>query len=286
MRVYELARDLGLDSKVVLEQAQALGLDVKTASSGLDDESAELLRLAIAGDEPAARCWKPRPSPQKRSRSPRPRSPGRACLSEGGCLGRRVRRVPRCALERDREDPPAPGHAGRVPGSQCRPNLMEEIAESYGFIVDVEETAPRAGSRRATGARRQSRRAEAAATGGDRHGPRRPRQDHPSRHDPQDQRRGRGAGWDHPAHRRLSGRGQRAPGDVHRHPGPRGFHRTAGPRGQHHRHRGPGGRRQRRCHAADASRPSPMPGRPGSRSWSRSTRSTCPAPIRPGCGRS
>ncbi len=54
MRVYELARDLGLDSKVVLEQAQALGLDVKTASSGLDDESAELLRLAIAGDEPEA----------------------------------------------------------------------------------------------------------------------------------------------------------------------------------------------------------------------------------------
>lgn len=48
MRVYELARDLGVDSKEVLEQAQELGLEVKTASSGIDDESAELVRLAFA----------------------------------------------------------------------------------------------------------------------------------------------------------------------------------------------------------------------------------------------
>ena len=32
-RVYELARDLGVDSKDVLEQALELGLEVKTASS-------------------------------------------------------------------------------------------------------------------------------------------------------------------------------------------------------------------------------------------------------------
>ena len=51
MRVYELARELGLDSKEVLEQAQELGLEVKTASSGLDDEGAELIRLAFAPEE-------------------------------------------------------------------------------------------------------------------------------------------------------------------------------------------------------------------------------------------
>jgi translation initiation factor IF-2 len=50
VRVYELARDLGVDSKDLLQQAQDLGIEVKTASSGLDDESAELLRLAVAGD--------------------------------------------------------------------------------------------------------------------------------------------------------------------------------------------------------------------------------------------
>jgi len=52
VRVYELAKDLGIDSKELLLQAHDLGIEVKTASSGLDDESAELLRLAVAGDEP------------------------------------------------------------------------------------------------------------------------------------------------------------------------------------------------------------------------------------------
>ena len=54
MRVYELAREMGLESRDVLEQAQELGLDVKTASSGLDDEGAELVRMAFSSDEPAA----------------------------------------------------------------------------------------------------------------------------------------------------------------------------------------------------------------------------------------
>jgi len=54
MRVYELARDLGVDSKEVLAQAEELGLELKTASSGVDDESAELLRLAFAPEETAA----------------------------------------------------------------------------------------------------------------------------------------------------------------------------------------------------------------------------------------
>ena len=59
MRVYELARDLGMDSKELLQQALDLGIEVKTASSGLDDESAELLRLAVAGEEPAAEVVEP-----------------------------------------------------------------------------------------------------------------------------------------------------------------------------------------------------------------------------------
>ena len=52
MRIYELAREMDLDSKEVLKQALELGLEAKTASSGVDDESADLLRLAFAGDEP------------------------------------------------------------------------------------------------------------------------------------------------------------------------------------------------------------------------------------------
>ena len=45
-RVYELARDLGLESKDVLARAQELGVDVKTASSGLDEDAVALVRLS------------------------------------------------------------------------------------------------------------------------------------------------------------------------------------------------------------------------------------------------
>jgi len=45
-RVYELARDLGLESKDVLARAQELGIEVKTASSGLDEDAVALVRLS------------------------------------------------------------------------------------------------------------------------------------------------------------------------------------------------------------------------------------------------
>ncbi len=47
VRVYELARDLGQDSKDVLERALELGFEVKTASSGLDEEAANLVRTSF-----------------------------------------------------------------------------------------------------------------------------------------------------------------------------------------------------------------------------------------------
>ncbi len=53
-RVYELARDLGVESKEVLERAAELEIDVKTASSGLDDEAERLLRLAFEDAAPPA----------------------------------------------------------------------------------------------------------------------------------------------------------------------------------------------------------------------------------------
>ncbi|RLE12095.1 MAG: translation initiation factor IF-2, partial [Actinobacteria bacterium] len=46
-RVYELARDLGLDSKDVLARAQELDIEVKTASSGLDEGAAALVRMSF-----------------------------------------------------------------------------------------------------------------------------------------------------------------------------------------------------------------------------------------------
>ncbi len=46
LRVYELARELGLDSKDVLARVHELGIEAKTASSGLDEDSLALVRMS------------------------------------------------------------------------------------------------------------------------------------------------------------------------------------------------------------------------------------------------
>ncbi len=51
-RVYELARELGEDSKDVLARAQELGLEVKTASSGLDDDAVALVTKSYGSSAP------------------------------------------------------------------------------------------------------------------------------------------------------------------------------------------------------------------------------------------
>jgi translation initiation factor IF-2 len=66
MRVYELARELGLESKEVLERAVELGIDAKTASSGLDDDSAALIKMSY--EEAAA----PAPPPGDDGVEPEP----------------------------------------------------------------------------------------------------------------------------------------------------------------------------------------------------------------------
>ena len=52
-RIYELARELGLESKEVLARALELGLEVKTASSGLDEDEAGLVRLSYQDESEA-----------------------------------------------------------------------------------------------------------------------------------------------------------------------------------------------------------------------------------------
>ncbi len=47
-RIYELARALDLESKDVLARAQELGFEVKTASSGLEEDEAALVAKSLA----------------------------------------------------------------------------------------------------------------------------------------------------------------------------------------------------------------------------------------------
>ncbi|MDX1447583.1 MAG: translation initiation factor IF-2 [Acidimicrobiia bacterium] len=52
VRIYEIARDLDLESKDVLEKALELGYEVKTASSSVEESDADLIKLAF--EEPSA----------------------------------------------------------------------------------------------------------------------------------------------------------------------------------------------------------------------------------------
>jgi translation initiation factor IF-2 len=164
MRVYELARELGLDSKEVLAQAQDLGVDVKTASSGLDDESAELVRLAFAPEEePVAEEESPEPeaAPEAEEETPKPEAePAKpepapeveetpdegggaeieiATIEEGAsvaefaeAIGQPTGEVVKALLNKG-----VPAGAGQEMPAQ----LIDEIAEGFGYIVEVSEPA-------------------------------------------------------------------------------------------------------------------------------------------------
>jgi translation initiation factor IF-2 len=62
-RLYEIARELDLESRDVLERALELGLEVKTASSGLEEDDAALLALSFqeASEQAAPVPSKPEP---------------------------------------------------------------------------------------------------------------------------------------------------------------------------------------------------------------------------------
>jgi translation initiation factor IF-2 len=152
VRVYELARDLGLDSKDLLQQAQDLGIEVKTASSGLDDESAELLRLAVAGDEPEATeageveveagepalDAEPEPEPAPEAQ-PEPEldivaiPSGASVTVFAEALGVAPKDVVGRLLEMGQ-----PVGAGQT----MPPELIDQVAEGFGFLVEVEAPPP------------------------------------------------------------------------------------------------------------------------------------------------
>ncbi len=164
MRVYELARELGLDSKDVLAQAKELGVEVKTASSGLSDEAADLLKLAFApeeetadeaveepADEPAE---EPQPdetpaddAPEEQAADEADESPAEpeeqasdevqiASIAEGATVGEFAEAVGQPAGEVVKAllNKGIPAGAGQAMPA----DLIDEIAEGFGYIVEVE----------------------------------------------------------------------------------------------------------------------------------------------------
>jgi len=67
VRIHEIADELGIKSKEVVEKARELGLDVKTASSGVSPEDAQnIVNYVMTGVLPASAAPKKSPAPKKR----------------------------------------------------------------------------------------------------------------------------------------------------------------------------------------------------------------------------
>ncbi len=148
MRVYELARDLGVDSKELVAQALDLGIEVKTASSGLSDEEVELLRLALvpeaeetpeaAADQPPETLDETQPEP---SPEPEPQPEVQiVTLVEGATVGEFAEAIGQPAGEVVKVllGKGIPAGAGQAMPVQ----VIDEIAESFGFMVEMEEPPP------------------------------------------------------------------------------------------------------------------------------------------------
>jgi translation initiation factor IF-2 len=153
MRVYELARELGIESKQVLEQALGLGVEVKTASSSLDAETAELVRMAfseepggagavleeppVVVEEPPVVVEEPPVVVEELPAAPEITiatvAPGVSVADFAAAIGQSVGAVVKELLQRG-----TPAGAGQPMPA----HLIDEIAEVFGSIVEVQEPAP------------------------------------------------------------------------------------------------------------------------------------------------
>jgi translation initiation factor IF-2 len=157
IRIYELARELGLESKDVVEMAIELGFEAKTASSSLEADDADRVRVAMAGSaEPAAEAEPepeptPEPEPEPLTASETPAEVeavatpddaediGIVSVPEGvsvadfaAALGQPTTAVVKELLTRGRPV----GAAAVMPA-----DLIDEVAETFGFIVETESPA-------------------------------------------------------------------------------------------------------------------------------------------------
>ncbi len=87
-RVYELARELGVESKELLDRVHELGIEAKTASSGIDEDAVALVTLSYeedadtsGADAPAADAAPETPAPSEKpvaQSTPAPTEPSTA----------------------------------------------------------------------------------------------------------------------------------------------------------------------------------------------------------------
>ena len=151
LRIYELARELGLESKEVLEQAHSLGVEAKTASSSIESTDADLIKLAIteaksatAGVAPAA-APKPEPSvpepaaPEPIPVEPEPAAPAQEIRVVSIAEGASVAEVAEALGETPAAIVKALMSRGTLigAGAPMPAEHLEAVAEQFGAMVEV-----------------------------------------------------------------------------------------------------------------------------------------------------
>jgi translation initiation factor IF-2 len=143
VRIYELARELGLESKDVLDQAHTLGIEAKTASSSLESTEADLIRLGVGETRaPAVVEVEPQPEPVPEPAPIRePRDIRVVALKEGAT----VAEVAEALGQNPADLVKALIGKGILVGAGAPfpTEHLDEVAETFGAMVDlVKEEAP------------------------------------------------------------------------------------------------------------------------------------------------
>lgn len=165
VRIYEIARDLDIESKDVLDKALELGFDVKTASSSVEESDVDRIKLAFADttqSETVAEAEKPAPeektvldetpAPEPESQAePEPEAEPESAEepdSEGGDIGIATVHEGMSVAEFAEAIGAAAGEVvkalmlrGRPAGAaaQMPSDMFEEIAETFDVMVDLAE---------------------------------------------------------------------------------------------------------------------------------------------------
>ena len=160
VRIYQIARELGLSSQQVIQQAKDIGLVVRAASSTISTEEAELVRFALVGEPETPPEPEPQPEPERVVEAPTPPPPPEAPAPpvqeepepsppEEEML---VEVADTATVAEYAEALGAPvgevvarliGMGRMVSAGQGMPReLMAEVGETFGALVDVIESPP------------------------------------------------------------------------------------------------------------------------------------------------
>ena len=159
VRIYQIARELGLSSQEVIQQATEIGLVVNAASSSISREEAELVRFALVGEVQPAPEPQPETAPKAEPAPVEPEKEIQASEEETEQTPEPDEVLDVVVEVSDRASVAEYAEALGVPVGEVVAKLigmgtvagagygmptehMEEVGESFGVLVEVVESTP------------------------------------------------------------------------------------------------------------------------------------------------